>query len=279
MRDRSLDLIKEMHAIAEAANPITGRGVGYKLFVAKLIPSMSRSDMQGVYRLLLIARERSIIPWHWIVDESRDLERAPTWADPDAYARTVERSYRRDFWKHQPIRVEVWSEKGTVRGVLRPVLDGYGVGFRVVHGFSGATAVHDVSIDDDGRLLIIIYVGDFDPSGMFMSERDLPARFVKYGGAHVTVKRVALTRNQVRRLPSFPASDKHKDSRYPWFVANYGNDCWEIDAMDPRNLRRCVEKAIVELIEPEAWQRCERLNAAEQGSLKEAMANWRASRS
>ena len=28
--------------------------------------------------------------------------------------------------------------------------------------------------DDDGRELIVLYVGDFDPSGMFMSEVDLP---------------------------------------------------------------------------------------------------------
>ena len=35
----------------------------------------------------------------------------------------------------------VWSEKGTVRGVLQPVLDDYAVGFRVMHGFSSATTV------------------------------------------------------------------------------------------------------------------------------------------
>jgi hypothetical protein len=42
-----------------------------------------------------------------------------------------------------PDRVEVWSEKGTVRGVLDPVLKEYGVGFRVMHGFGSATSVYD----------------------------------------------------------------------------------------------------------------------------------------
>ena len=60
----------------EAAHPITGRGVGYKLFTTGLIPSMSTADMQRVYRLLKEARERGIIPWGWIVDESRALERS-----------------------------------------------------------------------------------------------------------------------------------------------------------------------------------------------------------
>ena len=30
--------------------------------------------------------------------------------------------------------------------------------------------------------------------------------------------------------------------------------------MDPNDLRDCVEKAIVELIEPVAWKRCETIN-------------------
>ena len=67
----------------------------------------------------------------------------------------------------------------------RPVLDEYAVGFRVMHGFSSATSVYDVAQDDDGRPLIVLYVGDYDPSGMFMSEADLPDRLAEYGGDHV----------------------------------------------------------------------------------------------
>src|SRR5882724_8003317 len=118
MARRSLDLIEAMRTAAEAAQPITGRGIGYKLFTAGLIPSMSQSEMQRVYRLLKEARERGMIPWDWIVDETRELERVPSWDDPDDFVRTVSRCYRRDFWTLQPVRVEVWSEKGTVRGVL-----------------------------------------------------------------------------------------------------------------------------------------------------------------
>jgi hypothetical protein len=60
--------------------------------------------------------------------------------------------------------------------VLGPVLDDYAVGFRVMHGFSSATAVYDVAQGDARRDLIALYVGDFDPSGLFMSEEDLPKR-------------------------------------------------------------------------------------------------------
>ena len=169
-------------------------------------------------------------------------------------------AYRRDFWDQQPVRVMVVSEKGTVRGLLRPVLDDFAVGFQVMHGFSSATIVHDISQDDDGRELIILYVGDFDPSGMFMSEEDLPNRFAKYDGDHVTLRRIALTREHVNGLLSFPATDKRKDPRYKWFVKNYGKRCWELDAMDPNDLRACVKREIKKLIEPVAWKRCEVVN-------------------
>jgi hypothetical protein len=274
MAQRSLDLIEAMRVITEAAQPITGRGVGYKLFTKGLIASMARSEMARVYRLLLTAREQGIIPWEWIVDETREFERVATWDDPEEYARATAISYRRDFWNQQPVRVEVWSEKGTIRGVLQPVLDHLAVGFRVMHGFSSGTVVHNIADDDDGRELVALYVGDFDPSGLFMSEEDLPKRLAEYGGSHITVQRIALTRPQVRGLPSFPVADKKKDPRRKWFVANYGERCWELDAMDPNDLRDCVEREIKALIEPVAWKRCEVVNKAEQESLRTILDSW-----
>lgn len=278
MAQRSLDLIEAMYAAAKAAQPITGRGVGYKLFAQSLIPSMAKNEMHRVYRLLKEAREQGRIPWPWIVDETRELERVSTWDDPEDYARCVAQSYRRDFWNQQPVRLLVASEKGTVRGVLAPVLDHYAVGFRVMHGFTSATTAKDIAGDYDGRKLIVLYVGDFDPSGMYMSEEDLPNRMTKYDGDHVTVKRIALTRAHVTGLSSFPATDKRKDPRYKWFVRNYGKRCWELDAMDPNDLRDCVEREIKKVIEPVAWQRCERINAAEQESLKTILKKWGAAK-
>ena len=146
---KSTDLIAAMATIVAAAQPITGRGVGYKLFTAGLIASMA--EQPKVYRLLVQAREEGIIPWEWIVDETRSLERKASWNNVEQFARCAINQYRRDHWNQQPVRVEVWSEKGTIRGVLQPVLDDYGVGFRVMHGFASATAVNDIAGDDDGR--------------------------------------------------------------------------------------------------------------------------------
>jgi len=62
----------------------------------------------------------------WIVDETPAPECVSAWEDPAEYIETVKRAYRRDCWTMQPCRIEVWSEKGTVRGTLAPVLDALG---------------------------------------------------------------------------------------------------------------------------------------------------------
>jgi hypothetical protein len=78
----------------------------------------------------------------------------------------------------------------------------------------------------------------------------------------------------VNGLPSFPATDKRKDPRYKWFVRNYGKRCWELDAMDPNDLRVLVKREIKKLIEPLAWNRCELINKAEQQSLQTILDSW-----
>lgn len=271
---RSLDLIAEMRAVAQAAQPINGRGIGYKLFTSGLIPSMAKPDMQRVYRLLTEARERGVIPWNWIVDETRELERVASWRNPAELARAAISQYRRDRWQQQPVRCEVWSEKGTVRGALDPVLKAFGVGFRVMHGFGSATSVYDIAQYNDGRPLIALYVGDWDPSGLWRSERDLPERIERYGGGHVSLRRIALCRHDLNGLPSFAADDKKGDPRYKWFTADFGHRCWELDALDPNTLRDRVETEIKALIEPTVWKRCDVVEKAEHDSLRDVLARW-----
>ena len=111
----------------------------------------------------------------------------------------------------------------------------------------------------------MLYVGDFDPSGMFMSEEDLPARLAKYGGDHITLRRIALTRPQVRGLPSFPAADKKQGPalqvvrRQLWATSAGSWTRWTPTICAIASSRRSAE-----LIEPVAWERCEVVNKAEQ---------------
>jgi hypothetical protein len=111
----------------------------------------------------------------------------------------------------------VWSEKGTVRGTLAPALNGYEVPFRVMHGFASATAGQEIAYGSltSVQPLIVLYVGDWDPSGLHMSEADLPKRLHAYRAdictqqnikwwsyeffekTNITIKRVALIAEDV----------------------------------------------------------------------------------
>lgn len=271
---KSLDLIQSAYEILETIQPASVRAVCYQLFTRQVIPDMSLSSTRKAGAQLVYAREHGLIPWSWIVDETREAERISQWQDAAEFADVVQRTYRRDRWRDQPRLVEVWSEKGTVRGTLAPVLNQYGVTFRVMHGFGSATVVHDVAAGSGD--VLALYVGDWDPSGMYMSDADLPARIARYGG-EAEIKRVALTGVDVAggNLPSFLAETKRGDPRYAWFVRHHGPRCWELDAMNPNDLRERVADAINGNIDQGPWQRAELVERAERESFIRVMGEWR----
>jgi hypothetical protein len=279
-------VIRAAIEILTEIQPATVRAVCYKLFTQGLLTSMKKTETNRVSTHLTWARERGLIPWEWIVDETREAETSGTWADPEAFVDALQGAYRRDHWRLQPSRVEVWSEKGTVRGTLAPILDAYGVTFRVMHGYASATAVHQVVEDQaaDLRPLRALYVGDWDPSGLHMSEVDLPRRLAEYQareGAEaeqaVSLVRIALTEPDIEdsALASFPTDSKQADPRWRWYRQRYGPRCWELDALDPRVLRDRVAAAIVAAIEPGAWARCARAEAVERESIHGVLTEWR----
>lgn len=263
----TLDLIDACLEILTEIQPASVRAVCYQLFVRKLIPDMKKNTTNKVGRLLVGAREDGEIPWGWIVDETRRVEQAATWDNLESLIGAAVDQYRRDNWNDQPRRVEVWSEKGTIRGTIADVLSRYADGFRVMHGYGSATALHDAAVrsTEHDTPLHVIYVGDWDPSGLHMSEVDIPGRIDRYLGV-IEFERVAILETDTD-LPFFPAADKAGDSRYQWFVENHGHRCWELDALSPPMLRERVDGAIRNLIDVDAWNHSLVIEQAELESM------------
>ena len=271
---KNLELIEAAQRILAEIQPASVRAVCYRLFVEGLIPSMEKASTNRVSRQLVQAREFGAIPWEWVVDEARRPERIATWASPQAIIADAVNGYRRDYWSEQPEWIEVWSEKGTVRGTLAPILERYGLAFRVMHGHGSATVLHDVAemAAASDKVLTVLYVGDRDPSGMDMSERDIPQRLARYGdGVSVAIVRVAIDEQDTTAtagVPSFPASDKTKDPRHRWYVENYGPRCWELDALSPIVLRNRVDAEILKRLDVAAWNHAITIEAAEIKSMR-----------
>jgi len=277
-------LIEVAHRILADIHPATVRAVCYKLFTERVIPSMAKKETDRVSKLLTRAREGTLIPWGWIVDETRQPELPGTWRNPKAILQTAVRSYRRDHWQYQNVHVEVWSEKGTVRGTVAPVLQDLGVTFRVFHGYGSTTSVHEVAqaSNEIDKPFVALYIGDWDPSGLHMSEVDLPERVERYWG-NITVTRIALIETDLTSgLPWFELDSKRADPRLNWFLktsaSRHGSRCWELDALDPRELRQRVQEAIVEYVDAATWERSALAEQAEQESLKVAFSGYESPR-
>ena len=292
---KSLDFINACFQILEEIQPASVRAVAYQLFVRRLLPDMSKSNTNQVSKQLVYAREHEIVPWDWIVDETREEERVAVWQNLSSCLQAIQEGYRRDFWVNQPVRVGVWSEKGTVRGTLSPVLDTYQVPFLPIHGHNSATITRRTAQYEryDRRHWVVLYVGDFDPSGMDMSERDLPERLQRYGATDTfRIIRLAIEATDLddmeRQALTFDSRDKEveaerrygphtkkgKDTRRPWFEANYGRRCCELDAMNPNELRRRVELAILAHIDRDAWNQMRAIETVECDSFREIRERW-----
>jgi hypothetical protein len=105
---------------------------------------------------------------------------------------------------------------------------------------------------------------------------DIPGRLEKYGG-RLHFRRLALSEDDVAdpSLPSFPAGSKWGDTRHDWYVERYGEECWELDAMDPNDLRDRVQEAIEDSIDHDTWERCEKAEKAELESLHDVLDAWK----
>jgi hypothetical protein len=161
---------------------------------------------------------------------------------------------------------------------LAPVLEEYGVTFRVMHGYGSATAIRGAAQESfsSDKPLTVFYCGDWDPSGLHISEIDLPQRISRYGG-DITLKRIALDADDTKpgtKLPSFEAKTKAKDPRYSWFVPRYGKRCWEVDALSPVVLRERVTDAITSMLDMDVWEHAVSIEKAERDSMEEILSTW-----
>jgi hypothetical protein len=79
MAQKSPDLIEHSRRILAAIHPTSSRGVAYQLFIRGLIENMGNPCVGKVAHLLVLAREKGIVPWEWIVDNTRQEEGVSTW--------------------------------------------------------------------------------------------------------------------------------------------------------------------------------------------------------
>ena len=137
-------------------------------------------------------------------------------------------------------RLEVWSEKGTVRGTLAPVLTIRRDDPRHARLRFGDRRQPSRRRDHGlGKSIAILYVGDWDPSGMHMSEVDYRSGLLSMEVSSKSARGAEQGRRRKMALcHRLMRAQKAKDPRYKWFVRKYGHRRWELDALSPGGTAR-----------------------------------------
>jgi hypothetical protein len=121
--------------------------------------------------------------------------------------------------------------------------------------------------DKEVRLL---YLGDHDPSGEDMV-RDIRDRLAEFGVPNLTVEKIALTMPQIRRFNPPPNPAKITDSRAKAYIAKFGSQSWEVDALPPRELNRTVEQAIARHVDKDLMDAVVKREDAERARVRAAI--------
>ena len=237
---------------------LTLRQLYYQLVARDLIPNSDR-EYKKLANLLTKARMAGLVDWDAIVDRGRSPVKAAEWPSPASILESAAYSYRLDRWEGQEYHVEVWCEKDALSSVLEPVCNLYHVIYMANKGYSSATAMYDAAKRIDNAHLgglqpVIIYLGDHDPSGLDMT-RDIDDRL--YAMSYQTgaeVRRIALNFDQVEEHQPPPNPTKLTDSRSSGYIAEHGNDSWELDALDPTTLDELVTDAIMEYLDLDKYE-------------------------
>ena len=90
----------------------------------------------------------------------------------------------------------------------------------------------------------------------------------------VAVRRLALNIDQIEQYDPPPNFAKEEDSRYARYVDQYGEHCWELDALDPDVIAALVRDAVNALIERDAWNAALAEEQWNRHTLSKVSQNW-----
>lgn len=222
-------------------------------------------------------RLAGLIDWDYLVDRTRNLKSIGHWESPGSIMQAVAKQYAIDKWETQPYRPEVWIEKEALSGVFEQVCNELDVPFFACRGYTSLSEMWRASqrlaqYDTMGQRPLILHFGDHDPSGVDMT-RDIIDRLEMFMGG-VDVDRLALTMDQVGQYNPPPNPAKITDSRAKVYIQTYGDESWELDALEPDVLADLVRDAILNVREPDNWEKAIKRETKEKRTLEVVSANF-----
>ena len=253
---------------------LTLRQLYYQLVARDIIPNSQRW-YKRLGDVVSQGRLAGRIDWSAIVDRGRVPVKPPDWSSPAEILMSAVSSYRLDRWEGQQNHVELWCEKDALSSVLEPIADRFHVRMLANRGYSSSSAMYDAArrfraAEVRDQRVVVIYLGDHDPSGMDMT-RDIRDRLglMSYH-QEIEVVRIALNYDQVERYGPPPNPTKFSDSRAMGYVVEYGLESWELDALEPQTLDDLVSDAIEGLLDRQMYDEMIEREEADKDRIRRA---------
>jgi len=231
---------------------LTLRQLYYQFVSRDLIPN-TQKDYKNLGGIINDARLAGMIDWNAIVDRTRELRALPHWTGPQEIIKGCAEQFNVDRWKDQPYRPEVWIEKDALVGVFERICNELDVPLLSCRGYTSQSEMWGASQRLLGSIRrgakpVIFHFGDHDPSGKDMS-RDILDRLEMFTRGTLKFERLALNMDQVERYEPPPNPAKVTDSRATAYIAEFGAESWELDALDPPVLEALVRQAIESIVD------------------------------
>ncbi len=261
---------------------LTLRQLYYQFVARALIPNRD-TEYKRLGDIISQARLAGQLDWDYITDRTRNLRGLTRWNDPGSIVRAAWQSYHIEWWATQPEYVEVWIEKDALVGVVQQACDPLDVSYFSCRGYTSQSEVWAAAMRlagkvKQGKIVTVIHLGDHDPSGIDMT-RDITDRLDMFTRgmvrrADITINRIALTMAQIQQYNPPPNPAKLTDSRSSDYVANYGTDSWELDALDPAVMDALIRDEIDLHIDQVAWDDSEAREREEKALLEANHEHW-----
>lgn len=251
---------------------LTLRQLYYQFVARDLIPNNIKS-YNRLKSVMNRARLAGLVDWEAITDRTRNIEANSHWNNPGSIIRSAAYSFMVDHWADQPNRVEVWIEKDALKGVIARICERLDVPYFSCRGYTSVSEMWRagnrlIANRKAGQTSWVIHLGDHDPSGIDMT-RDIQERLELFTGHTVHLNRIALNMDQIEELDLPPNPAKLTDSRAQAYIAEYGRDSWELDALDPQYMSDMIGAVVKKLRDPDLYAATREREAAMKAKLDE----------
>lgn len=267
------EIITDYH---EQGYDLTLRQVYYQMVARDIIPNNMKS-YKRLGGVIDDARLAGLIDWTAIVDRTRNLRSLSHWEEPGDIIKSAARGYHIDKWATQSHRPEVWVEKDALVGVIGQVCERWDVPYFSCRGYTSSSEMWLASqrlksCSRKGQTPIIFHLGDHDPSGKDMT-RDIDDRLTLFMGG-LGVERLALNIEQIELYSPPPNPAKITDSRAAKYMEEFGDDSWELDALEPSVIDALIEENIQAILDQEEWDEAVSQEEIARKSLQQAADRW-----